>query len=93
MFDLALQINIKDGKTFIVRRIECSDRQLALYVATAIMQIQRECFEELKNEGEAEIINFYLSKDKKNMKIETTLDALNTTYVLANSLSQLIRIL
>lgn len=93
MFDLILQINIKHGKTFIVKRIACSNRQMALYVTSAIMQIQRDSFEVIKNEDEAETINLYLSKDKKGMKITTTLDAYNATYVLANSLTNLIRTL
>ena len=91
MFDLAIEINISKGQTFIIPRIQCSNKQIAIYITTAILQIQRDEYEEFEKEGDIEKINFFISKDKSEMKVESTLDKPNTTYVLSNVLSQIIR--
>lgn len=91
MFDLAIEINISKGRTLIIPRIKCSNKQFALYITTAILQIQRDDYEKIKKEGDIEKIRIHISKDKKKMKIESTLDRSNTTYVLSKALAQFIR--
>ena len=93
MFSSIIEINISNDQTFIIPRKKCGNKQLTLDIATAILSIQRNDCEKIEKEGETEIIKICVDNEEKEMKVESTLDKPNTTYLLANTLSKLIKTL